>query len=115
MRLELKSRIEGGNGVGPARHPKPLKGTKGGKPRDSLVDDLVFEFDERQPGAPKAKIVTYCVACDRKAIGRDPNRIKQHAKNCSVRLHCLKKWPLIYANLKCRPFQRISHLCINER
>jgi len=85
LRTDLKLRLEGGDGVGPARQPKSAEERKkGGKPRDGLVDDLVFEFDERKPGAPKARPVVYCVGCDKSTSGRDPNRIKAHAKDCNV-------------------------------
>jgi hypothetical protein len=86
LRADLKLRLDGGNGVGPARQAKRSTEDrkKGGKPRDGLVDDLVFEFDERKPGALKARPVVYCVGCDRSTSGRDPNRIKAHAKDCDV-------------------------------
>lgn len=89
LRADLKLRLDGGNedGPGPARQPKRSAEDrkKGGKPRDGLVDDLVFEFDERKPGASKARPVVYCVGCDRSSTGRDPNRIKAHAKDCNVK------------------------------
>ena len=87
LRADLKLRFDGGNGVGPARQPTKSseRRKKGGKPRDSLVDDLVFEFDEpSSKGLGKPRIVVYCVACDEYRVGRDPNRIKSHAKNCNV-------------------------------
>jgi hypothetical protein len=85
LHADLKLRLDGGNGVGPAQQPKSAEDRKkGGKPRDGLVDDLVFEFDERKLGAPKAKPVVYCVGCDRSTSGHDPNRIKAHAKDCNV-------------------------------
>ena len=59
---------------------------RGGKRRDALVDNLVLEFDERKAGAKDPKIVGYCVGCDKPTVGRDPNRIKKHAKDCNVRL-----------------------------
>jgi hypothetical protein len=82
MRAERKIQLDGGGGIGPARPPKDHK--RGGKPRDTLVDSLVLEFDERKPGAKEPKIVVYCIGCDRSTVGRDPNRIKKHANNCSV-------------------------------
>lgn len=85
LRAELKIRLDGGQGTGPARQPKSAEERKkGGKPRDTLVDDLVFEFTERAAGNGKEKLVVYCVACDRKAFGRDTSRIKNHAKGCNV-------------------------------
>ena len=88
LRADLKLRLDGGNGVGPARQPKRSAEDrkKGGKPQDGLVDNLVFEFDERNPGASKARPVVYCVGCDRSTSGRDPNRIKAHAKDCNVKI-----------------------------
>ena len=48
LHADLELRFDGGNGVGPARQPKKSseERKKGGKPRGSLVDDLVFEFDK---------------------------------------------------------------------
>ena len=95
LRADLKIRLDGGKGVGPARQPKSAEERKkGGKPRDTLVDDLVFEFTERVAGTTKEKLVVYCVACDKKAFGRDASRIKNHAKGCNVyKIQCshLKK------------------------
>ena len=90
LRADLKLRIDGGNGDGPGPVRQPKRSAeyrkKGGKPRDGLVDDLVFEFDECKPGASKARPVVYCVGCDRSTSGHDPNRIKAHAKDCNVLL-----------------------------
>ena len=89
LHADLKLRLDGGNegGPGPGRQPKRSAEDrkKGGKPRDALVDDLIFEFDERKAGASKARPVVYCVGCDRSSTGRDPNRIKAHAKDCNVK------------------------------
>ena len=72
LHADLKIRLDGGEGVGPARQPKSAEERKkGGKPRDTLVDDLVFEFTECGTGTKREKLVVYCVACDRKAFGRD--------------------------------------------
>jgi hypothetical protein len=85
LRADLKIRLDGGEGVGPARQPRSAEERKkGGKPRDTLADDLVFEFTECGEGTKKEKLVVYCVACDRKAFGRDTTRIKNHAKSCNV-------------------------------
>ena len=48
------------------------------------MDDLVFEFDEQKPGAPKTKLVVYCVGCDKSPSGCDPNHIKAHVKDYNV-------------------------------
>ena len=51
LRADLKLRLDGGNSIGPARQPKSAEDRKkGGKPQDGLVDDFVFEFDERIVG-----------------------------------------------------------------
>ena len=85
LRADLKIRLDGGEGVGPARQPKSAEERKkGGKPRDTLVDDLVFEFTECGTGTKREKLVVYCVACDRKAFGCDTTQIKNHAKSCNV-------------------------------
>ena len=40
------------------------------KGADSLVDDLVFEFDEPKPEEPKKpRPVVYCVTCDECRVG----------------------------------------------
>jgi len=44
----------------------------------------VLEFDERKPGAKDARVVVYCVGCDKPTVGHDPNRIKKHTKDCKV-------------------------------
>jgi hypothetical protein len=42
----------------------------------------------------------YCIGCKKKAVGRDPVRIKQHAKDCTVRfldhIHCVHSQLNIY-------------------
>ena len=49
LHADLKLRFNGGNGVGPVWQPKRSAEDwkKGGKPWDSLVNDLVFEVDEQ--------------------------------------------------------------------
>jgi hypothetical protein len=84
LRAERKIHLDGGGGIGPARQARDHK--RGGKPRDALVDNLVLEFDERKAGANDPKIVVYCIGCDKSTVGRDPNRIKKHAKDCNVHL-----------------------------
>jgi hypothetical protein len=77
LRADLKIRLDGGQpeGVGPVRQPKSAEERKkGGKPRDTLADDLVFEFTECAAGTTKEKLVVFCVACDRKAFGCDTRR-----------------------------------------
>ena len=49
-----------------------------------LVDNLVLEFDERKPGAKDARVVVYCVGCDKPTVGHNLNQIKKHAKDCKV-------------------------------
>ena len=46
LRAALKIKFDSGKGVSrPAHQPKPAEERKkGGKPRDALVDNLVFEF-----------------------------------------------------------------------
>ena len=87
---EWKSEAEGGEGIGPAHQEKSITAArKAGKPRDTLVDDIVIEVQEPVKQSDKSnkgtRTVIYCVGCQKKTVGRDPNRIKQHAKDCSVR------------------------------
>ena len=49
-----------------------------------LVDNLVLEFDECKPGAKDARVVVYCVGCDKPTVGHNLNQIKKHAKDCKV-------------------------------
>lgn len=86
-RNERKLALEGGNGVGPARTPRTAVGEKSGpgRNRDGLINNLVIESEEPMPKNPeRMRTVVHCVACDRKAIGRDANRIRTHASQCSV-------------------------------
>ena len=85
-----KSEAEGGEGIGPARQEKSITAArKAGKPRDTLVDDIIIEVQEPVKQSDKSvkemRTVVYCVGCQKKTVGRDPNCIKQHAKDCSVR------------------------------
>ena len=86
MRAERKLRLEGGNGVGPARQSEQRKQTRhpnGGRERDELVDDLVLESDEPKPGQ-ESRHVVYCIGCDKRAVGRNPTRIGDHGSDCQV-------------------------------
>lgn len=87
VRAERKLSADGGNGVGPARTPKAVnEPRKAGKPRDTLVDDLIVETEEPvKQGKAENRIVVYCIGCLKKTAGRDPNRIKDHAQSCNVR------------------------------
>ena len=87
IRLERKLRAEGGNGVGPA-HQTQVNGSKsdkGGRRRINLLDDLIIEevFTDKNN---ITKTVTYCVGCDKRAVGRDSKRVYKHALECDVRL-----------------------------
>lgn len=77
---------QGSNGIGPTRHEKSITAARKaiGKPRDVLVDSLVVEVEEptKQRGGKRA--IVFCVGCLKKTVGRDPNRIKQHGKDCNV-------------------------------
>lgn len=87
IRNERKLALEGGNGVGPARTPRTVVGEKlgPGRNRDGLIDQLVIESEEPMPKHPeRMRTIVHCIACDRKAIGRDPNRVRAHASQCSV-------------------------------
>jgi len=89
LRAERKANCDGAKGVGAARTPKSYgidrDHSKGGRSRDTLVDELVLEFDERKPDEPnKPRPVVYCVGCDHRSVGRDTARIRGHANNCDV-------------------------------
>lgn len=103
VRAERKLALDGGDGVGPACQPKSIsEARKPGKPRDKLVDDLVVEVEEPKRGGNvgERRQVVYCIGCKKKAVGRDPVRIKQHAKDCTVRfldhIHCVHSQLNIY-------------------
>jgi hypothetical protein len=83
-RLAVK---QGANGVGPARQEKSTTAARksaGGKPRDPLVDGLIIEAEELVPSSAKGKTLIFCVGCLKKTVGRDPHRVRAHAKGCSV-------------------------------
>jgi len=108
IRAERKLALDGGDGVGPARQPKSTsEARKPGKPRDTLVDDLVVGVEEPKRGGERRQVV-YCIGCKKKTVGRDPNRIKQHAKDCTVRflgqICCIQSRRNIFS----RHCQRIS-------
>jgi len=54
MQLDHKLQIEQGlKGIGLARQPKSSEEHKGGRAHNTLVDDLVLEFDQHKPGSDK--------------------------------------------------------------
>lgn len=55
-----------------------------GRKRDELTDKLVIEKQE-EGGKNGARTVVYCIGCDRRSVGRDPKRIRDHAYQCTVR------------------------------
>ena len=77
LRRERRAQLDGANGVGPARTQRQSANT-GGRNRIELVDELILEFTESN-GKGASGIVTYCVACDRRTVGRDSKRIFDHA------------------------------------
>lgn len=83
MRSQRKLFYQGlAGGIGPARTEKT---SKGGRARDILVAELVFEFNESTVATPdKTRIVVYCIACDHRSVGRDTACIREHASNCKV-------------------------------
>lgn len=111
IRAERKLTIDGGDGIGPARQATSIsEARKPGKPRDTLVDDLVVEVKEpKKGGSDKQQLAVYCIGCKKRTSGRDPNHIKQHAKDCTVS-HREKVWCIqVILNLKnSRPCQKIS-------
>ncbi|CAK5266374.1 unnamed protein product, partial [Mycena citricolor] len=48
-----------------------------GRPRDTLVDDLIVTESYKVDG--KQKVYTYCIACDHCEVFRNPGRIRKHA------------------------------------
>jgi len=82
LRRERRAELDGANGVGPARTQKlsasRSTSSTGGRSRIELVDELILEFTESN-GKGASTIVTYCVACDRRTVGRDSKRIFDHA------------------------------------
>jgi hypothetical protein len=87
IRAERKLALDGGVSVGPARQPKSNEARKAGpgKPRDMLVDSLVVGVEEPKKLGGERRQVVYCIGCKKRTEGRDPNRIKQHGKDCTVR------------------------------
>lgn len=80
IRAQRKLNLEGApdaGEVGPARVKQV------GRRRDKLVDNLIIEEEELNS---KEKSVTfvYCIACDQRTVYRNPQRIKEHALECTV-------------------------------
>ncbi|KAF8191063.1 hypothetical protein K438DRAFT_1762979 [Mycena galopus ATCC 62051] len=62
--------------VGPARAKQV------GRRRDKVVDNLIIEEDELNSKQKLVKVV-YCIACDQRTVYRNPQRIKEHAFQCT--------------------------------
>ncbi|KXN92074.1 hypothetical protein AN958_09777 [Leucoagaricus sp. SymC.cos] len=95
-RNERKARLEGAIGVGPARqsNASTIKGGPG-RNRIDLLDELLIMAREPKADEPdKLQMVSYCVACDRRAVGRDFKRALEHGVLRCERL-CLD-WPNLY-------------------
>lgn len=85
-KLEHDGKIDG---IGPNRQHTSLEGTKNtansGRKRDALVNELVIDDQETIPDKPeKLRNITYCIGCDLYTPYRNPQRAKEHAKDCSV-------------------------------
>ncbi|THV01844.1 hypothetical protein K435DRAFT_836742 [Dendrothele bispora CBS 962.96] len=94
-RLQRKLELEGGGKIGPARTQKSMsEKRKGGKPADTLINDLVIQREEPQEkNSLKMGHVVYCIGCDERRAGRDAMCIRGHAQNCSA---LQKEWLDLY-------------------
>ncbi|KAG6889030.1 hypothetical protein C0992_006653 [Termitomyces sp. T32_za158] len=105
--LERKSRLEGAIGVGPARQSNFSTTVKAGpgRSRIELLDDLVITCQEPKSSSnPDLQVVSYCVACDKRTVGRDFKRALDHAGTKCETLR--KQWPQLYQRTKNSLVQR---------
>ncbi|KAJ3504352.1 hypothetical protein NLJ89_g7973 [Agrocybe chaxingu] len=92
MRAQRKLELEGGGEIGAARNPKSAEQRRrGGRTRNALADELVFQFKEPNNNGELMPVV-YCIACDHRRVGRDTGRIREHGEEC-------KKLPVYFPTL----------------